>query len=95
MDSVPASTIFQLATILSKHLDYRPASVVLYGLAGAVAVERIASREHWASDVWIGAWNGRTIAQVIMKEHDEKGILVVPTVVPETKTVGLMVEFGF
>ncbi len=90
-----ASTVFQLATILSKHIGYRPASAVVYTLALAVAIERVETREHFASDVWIGAWNGRTIAQIIMKEHDEKGILVVPMVVPETSSVGMMVEFAF
>jgi hypothetical protein len=90
-----ASTIFQLATVLSKHADWWPASVVLYSAATAVAVERVATREHWASDVWIGAMNGRAIAQIIMKEHDEKGILVVPSVTPETGAVGLYLQFGF
>jgi hypothetical protein len=90
-----ASSIFQVATVLSKHIDWWPASVVAYGLATAVAVERVESREHWASDVWIGAVNGRAIARIVMREHDEKGVLVVPTVVPETGSVGLLVEFGF
>jgi hypothetical protein len=90
-----ASTIFQLATILSKHIDWWPASVVFYSAATAVAVERVASREHWASDVWIGAMNGRAIARTIMKEHDEKGILVVPSVTPETGAVGLYLQFDF
>jgi hypothetical protein len=90
-----ASSIFQLATVLSKHADWRPASIAFYGLALTVAIERVETREHWASDVWIGAMNGRAIAQIIMREHDEKGILVVPTVIPETSSVGVFVEFGF
>jgi membrane-associated phospholipid phosphatase len=90
-----ASSIFQIATVLSKHIDYWPASVVLYGLATSVAIERVETREHWASDVWIGAMNGRAIAQIIMNEHDEKGVLVVPTVTPETNSVGLFIEFDF
>jgi hypothetical protein len=90
-----ASTAFQLATVLSKHIDWWPASVLLYAAATSVAIERVETREHWASDVWIGAMNGRAISQIIMREHDHKGVLVVPSVTPETGSVGVYVQFGF
>lgn len=95
MPSGHASTAFQLATVLSRHIGWWPASVLLYGAATSVAIERVASREHWASDVWVGAMNGHAIANIIMNEHDEKGILVVPTVIPETGAVGLYLQLGF
>lgn len=78
-----ASTIFQLATVLSAHVDWTPFTWAAYAIAGCVGVQRIESRGHWASDVFFGAANGIFVAKVILREHDERGFLVVPTVGPE------------
>lgn len=90
-----ASSIMQLATILSHYADWWPASVVFYTIAGSVCYQRIESREHWASDVFIGAMNGAAIARLVMRVHDERGIIWVPTADPETGTYGLQVQFNF
>jgi membrane-associated phospholipid phosphatase len=90
-----SSTIMQLATIASRYTNWWPASVVYYGIAGCVCFQRIETREHWASDVWIGALNGTAIARLVMREHDDKGIIWVPSYIPETNTVGLYLQKNF
>jgi len=90
-----AATIMQLATILSHYADWWPASVVFYTIAGSVCYQRVVSLEHWPSDVFIGAMNGAAIARLVMREHDEKGVIWVPTADPATGTYGLQVVFRF
>ena len=85
----------QLATIGSHYTHWWPASVVYYTIAGCVCFQRIETREHWASDVWIGAMNGAAIARLVIREHDDKGIIWVPSYIPETQTVGLYLQKNF
>jgi hypothetical protein len=85
----------QLATILSKYADWWPASVVFYGIAGCVCYQRVESLEHWASDVWVGAMNGAAIARLVMREHDDKGVIWMPSVDPESGTVGVQLSWRF
>lgn len=95
MPSGHASTVMQLATILSKYADWWPASLVFYAIAGSVCYQRVESREHWASDVWVGAMSGAAVARLVMREHDEKDVIWVPSVDPETGTVGVQLSWRF
>jgi hypothetical protein len=45
---------FALATVLSRRIDNPWASVLLYGIAGSVALSRMYLDEHWLSDVAFG-----------------------------------------
>lgn len=90
-----ASTAMQLATIASRYTNWRPASVAYYAIAGSVCFQRIERREHWASDVWIGAMNGVAIARLVMREHDDRAIVWVPSYVPETGTTGFYLQKNF
>ena len=74
------STIFQVAHILSHHIDRWPATVALYGMAGAVAFQRFESEAHWASDVWIGAAWGLAVSHAVVA-REEFGRLA-PVVAP-------------
>jgi len=67
-----ASTSFQLATILAAHVKHRSASVVFYGLASAIAAQRIESRGHWPSDVFIGALYGTVVSRAILQRHEQR-----------------------
>ena len=77
-----ASTIFQVAAVLSHHARSTPVSVVLYGLAGTAALERITSEQHWASDVWLGAAYGWAVAKLVIRLHEEDALRVEPVVLP-------------
>ncbi len=78
-----ASTVFQVAAVLSHHVDWTPASVALYGLAGTVAWQRITSQQHWASDVWLGAAYGWAVAKLVIRLHEEEALRVEPAPGPD------------
>lgn len=67
------SVVFEIATILSHHLKSPVASVALYTMAGTVAVERVHSNQHWASDVFLSAITGTLIARTVVRRHEERG----------------------
>ncbi len=68
------STIFQVAHVLSHHIDRTPATVALYGIAGAVAFQRLDAESHWASDVWVGAAWGLAVSHAVVA-REERGRL--------------------
>ena len=93
-----ASTITQVAAILSHHIDRWPATVLLYGLAGTVVWERVSSDAHWPSDAWIGAAWGWGVAQVVMRRREQSAGIgpwgAVPIVDPSTGSVGFRIPLG-
>ena len=94
-----ASTVFQVAAVLSHHIDRRPATVALYGLAGTLAYQRIQSDKHWASDVWLGAAVGWGVAQIVIRRHEPDGevsrVSMIPSIDPVTGGVGVRVTKTF
>lgn len=67
-----ASSAFQVAAVLSHHLDRWPATAALYGMAGLVAFQRVDSEGHWASDTWIGALWGWGVSRVVLRNAGER-----------------------
>jgi membrane-associated phospholipid phosphatase len=65
------STIFQVAHVLSHHIDRWPATVALYAMATSVAFQRLDSGAHWASDVWIGAAWGLAVSHAVVAREEE------------------------
>lgn len=62
-----ASTIFQVVSVVSDHLDFWPATAALYTMAGVVSYQRVSSGSHWPSDVWIGAMWGVGVAHMVLR----------------------------
>jgi membrane-associated phospholipid phosphatase len=90
-----SSSIMQVATVFSHYADWWPATVALYTIALSVCYQRIESEEHWASDVWFGAMNGAAVARLVIRQHDRKGVIWVPTANPSTGTYGVQLQFNF
>ena len=65
-----AANLATLATVLSHHIDWWPASVLLYGTVATVVYERVADSGHWASDSWIGAFVGVGIARIVIARRE-------------------------
>ena len=63
------SVVFELATILSQHAQRWPVTVTTYALATTVAIQRVDSGNHWASDVVVPAITGTLIARTIVDRH--------------------------
>ncbi len=77
-----ASTIFEVARVVSNALDWWPATAALYGMAGTVAYQRMAEETdpetgevtkgapHWPSDVYFGAWYGIVVANIVIRNDE-------------------------
>ena len=72
------SVVYEVATITSMHAHSTPVTVVAYGLATTVAIQRIGSRSHWPSDVLIPAVTGSWIARTVVRRHEERSFSYVP-----------------
>jgi len=89
-----ASTVFQLAAVVSHHARSTPVSIVLYGLAGTVAWQRVTAETHWPSDVWLGAAYGWAVAQLVIRLHEDDALRVHPAVGP-SGGIGLGFRYTF
>lgn len=90
-----ASTIFQIATVLSHHVGWRPASIAFYGLAGTVAWQRIVDDQHWASDVWFGAVSGYAITKLVIRLHEDESRLRLEPATGPSGAFGLALRYRF
>lgn len=66
------SVMFEAATVLAHHAHSTPVAVLLYTLAGAGALERVHSRNHWPSDLILSAVSGTLIARTVVRRHEER-----------------------
>jgi hypothetical protein len=65
-----------IATVLSHHIDYTPATVLLYAAASAVVFQRVDAGEHWASDAWLGAGLGLAIARIVIDTEESRRLRI-------------------
>ncbi len=72
------SNIFQLATVLSHHVDHWAFSTIAYGIATTVGFQRIDYKSHWPSDVFMGAVYGIAVSKAIIYMHESRNARIVP-----------------
>ena len=94
------SVLFELATITSAHVHFLPYSVAAYSVAGALALQRVSSENHWPSDVFIAAVYGTLTARTVVRLHRERtmerlGVNVVPWTTTNGQVAGLAVTRRF
>ena len=87
-----AVVIFNLATILSYHVNHWPFTIAAFGTAAAVGVQRIDSKGHWPSDVFAGAVLGTAVSFAVLKLHEKRKIKMQPTYLQESKTFGFKIS---
>ena len=80
-----SSNAFQVATILSHHVDYLPFSVLAYGLASCVAFQRLDANLHWTTDVVFGT----TVAKTVIRLHEKRTLHIAPKMMNEGKSLGI------
>ena len=90
-----ASTAAQVAAVVAHHVDWWPADVALYGLAGSVVYHRIATGEHWTSDSVLGALWGYGVAQVVIARREADRTDFVPFFDPGAGAVGIRLSTPF
>lgn len=90
-----ASNAFQVATIVSHHADFWPVSILMYGLATTVAIQRIDTDAHWPADVFFGAAYGTAVARTIIKLNENRQIDLQPDINPDQAALGLKLTYNF
>lgn len=70
--------VWELATIASYHGDQKSISVLAYGTAASVSLQRITSLQHWPSDVLLGSVTGYVIAKTILRLHENRSLKITP-----------------
>lgn len=76
------SIAFEIATIVSSHARRWPVTACSYALATTVAMQRVDSGNHWASDVLVPAVTGSFIAKTVVRRHEERAWAIVPSLTP-------------
>jgi hypothetical protein len=79
-DSFPSghtTEAFAVASVIASRSKGWPIPVIAYAAAALVAMDRMISRDHFASDVVAGAFLGTTVGRFLVRRHgDEKaGVL--------------------
>ncbi|MCP4631365.1 MAG: phosphatase PAP2 family protein [candidate division Zixibacteria bacterium] len=87
--------MFQVATILSHHVNFFPATITFYGLATSVALQRVTSDSHWPSDVFIAAVFGTAVSRAVIRLHEERKLQAVPMINPQENALGVRVIHRF
>jgi undecaprenyl-diphosphatase len=90
-----ASSIFQVATVLSHHLRFQPATVVLYGIATSVAFQRVTSDSHWPSDVFIASVYGIAVSRAVIRLHENRKAKLTTVPLIKGEAVGLSFHLEF
>ncbi len=70
--------VWELATIASYHGGQKSISVLAYGTAATVSLQRINSLQHWPSDVLLGSVTGYAIAKTILRLHENRSLKITP-----------------
>jgi len=66
------SILFEIATVVAEHVHSAPVTAVLYAAATLGAVQRVESRNHWPTDVFIPSVTGTLIAHTVVRRNAER-----------------------
>jgi membrane-associated phospholipid phosphatase len=81
-------TAFSLATVIAERSDAFWVDATAYSLAGLCGLSRLTERDHWLSDVFMGAALGISIGKLVVKNH-ERRLEVVPAIGARSASVSL------
>ncbi len=68
-----ATVAFAVSTVMAEEIGSPVASVILYGMAGITAWQRIHNDRHWFSDTVLGAAIGFTMGRVVVAINRDRG----------------------
>ena len=78
------AVMFEAATVLSHHARSLPVTLICYGAASTVAIQRIESQGHWPSDVFLTAVVSTVVARTVVRRWESR----------EAKKSGVQVGFA-
>jgi membrane-associated phospholipid phosphatase len=86
------TSIFASASVLSYYFEERSSKIIFYSLASLVGLQRIASGEHWFSDVVAGAAFGAYCGRFLVTHKPKQGNL---SIYPYfgASSIGALVKF--
>jgi membrane-associated phospholipid phosphatase len=87
------NNVFLVSTVLAYHVNYKPFTYSVFGLASIVGLQRMTSKKHYASDVYFGALYGYSVASAIMKRRDY--LKIAPVTYLESGGAGLSLMINF
>jgi membrane-associated phospholipid phosphatase len=75
-------------------------TALCYGLATTIAMERVDSKNHWPSDVFLAAVSGTTIARTVVRRNEERrserrSAVIVPGALLADGSPGVFFAFRF
>lgn len=85
--------VFQLATVVSHHVDRTWFDVLAYFSATSVGLQRIESDAHWPSDVFLSAAFAIAVSRGVIGLHEQRKVSVMPSLGPQG--AGLTVGWRF
>ncbi|PID59605.1 MAG: hypothetical protein CR986_04890 [Ignavibacteriae bacterium] len=85
-------TAFATSTILAKIFDNTYASILLYGLAGITAYQRMISDNHWFTDVFLGAAVGYFTAEYFYNKN-KNNYSIIPFIYKDVRGISLSYKF--
>jgi len=83
MPSGHTSSAFALASVFASRYPSPYIAIPLYGFAASVAMQRIDSRSHWLSDVFVGGALGTLVGRSLVRRHGGPAaskVVLVPSV---------------
>ncbi len=85
--------VFQLATVVSHHVDRTWFDVLAYFSATCVGLQRVESDAHWPSDVFLSAAFAIAVSRGVIELHEQRKVSVMPTM--GSQGAGLTVGWRF
>ncbi|MDO8446527.1 MAG: phosphatase PAP2 family protein [Deltaproteobacteria bacterium] len=92
------TSAFSIASVFADEYDEPWVDVTAYGLASAVALQRVYDDKHWASDVFAGAVLGTVVGKSVVYLHKDKkagNVYLVPITIPSEGKYGMVAVFRF
>ncbi|MCG3119138.1 MAG: hypothetical protein ALAOOOJD_01469 [bacterium] len=71
MPSGHVSSVFALMTVIAKQYDHWYVEIPAYTFAVSVALQRMTSRNHWASDTMVGGALGYWVSSTLVRKQHE------------------------
>lgn len=87
------TSAFSIASVFAEEYDNPLIDATAYGLASAVAFQRMYDDKHWASDVFAGAVLGTAVGKSVVYLHKNKRFgdaFIIPMSIPSEGTYGVM-----
>ncbi|MEE2673281.1 MAG: phosphatase PAP2 family protein [Myxococcota bacterium] len=72
LPSGETTNAFTVAAVVSEQYPNWPVRLLSYGLASSIAAGRIATDDHWTSDVFVGAVLGTFVGRSVAHLHQER-----------------------